>query len=77
MEKAKEAFIKINEKSPKEAQYVVPLAYRKRVLIKMNFREAFHFIRLRSGKQGHISYRKIAQKMYNLSTRFIQCLENN
>jgi thymidylate synthase ThyX len=66
MEKAKETFTKIKEKFPKEAQYVVPLAYRKRVLIKMNFREAFHFIRLRSGKQGHASYRKIAQNMYDL-----------
>lgn len=66
MEKAKEAFLKIKGKFPKEAQYVIPLAYRKRILIKMNFREAFHFIRLRSGKQGHISYRKIAQSMYDL-----------
>jgi thymidylate synthase ThyX len=66
MEKANLAFKKIKEKFPKEAQYVLPLAYRKRLLLKMNLREVFHFIRLRSGKTGHISYRRIAQKMHTL-----------
>ncbi len=66
MEKANLTFKKMKEKFPKEAQYVLPLAYRKRVLMKMNLREVFHFIRLRSGKMGHISYRRIAQKMHTL-----------
>lgn len=46
---------------PHEAQYVVPMAYRKRVLITWNLRELHHFIALRSGKKGHPSYRRIAQ----------------
>ncbi len=45
---------------PAHAQYVVPLAYNKRFLMKMNFREAFHFVRLRSKVHGHESYRRVA-----------------
>ena len=66
MEKAKKAFNEISAEMPKEAQYVIPLAYRKRVLMTMNLRELFHFIKLRSGKMGHTSYRKIAWEMYDL-----------
>ncbi len=66
MDKAKEAYNEISKEMPKEAQYIIPLAYRKRLLITMNLRELFHFIRLRSGKMGHLSYRKIAWAMYEL-----------
>ena len=48
------------------AQYVIPFAYRLRYEITMNLREAFHFIELRSQKQGHISYRKVSIDMYRL-----------
>ena len=48
------------------AQYVIPFAYRLRYQIAMNLREAFHFIELRSQKQGHYSYRKICIDMFNL-----------
>ena len=66
MDKAKCAFDEISKEFPKEAQYIIPLAYRKRLLMTMNLRELFHFIKLRSGKMGHISYRKIAWEMYDL-----------
>lgn len=46
---------------PQAAQYVLPLAWRKRVLITWNLRELHHFVSLRSGRQGHESYRRIAQ----------------
>lgn len=65
MDSAKEAFEKIREKFPKEAQYVIPLAFRKRTLFTWNLRELYHFIKLRSGKEGHISYRRIAWDIYN------------
>ncbi len=65
MERAKELFGKISRKFPKEAQYLVPLAFRKRVLITWNLRELFYFVRLRSGKGGHESYRKIACRVYD------------
>jgi thymidylate synthase ThyX len=45
---------------PWEAQYVVPLAYRVRVLWSLNLREVFHVVELRSAKQGHTSYRQAA-----------------
>lgn len=65
MKKADSAFKKISRRFPKEAQYVVPLAYKKRVLFTWNLRELFHFIKLRSSKEGHISYRKIAWECYD------------
>ncbi|MBR8833221.1 MAG: FAD-dependent thymidylate synthase [Stigonema ocellatum SAG 48.90 = DSM 106950] len=49
---------------PDAAQYVVPFAYRMRWRIKLNLREAYHLIELRSSRQGHPSYRVIAQEMY-------------
>lgn len=61
MERAAESYEKIYEKFPAEAQYIVPLAFKKRTLFTWNLRELHHFISLRSGKKGHISYRRIAQ----------------
>ncbi len=45
---------------PIHAQYAVPLAFRKRFLMRMNFRQAYQFVRLRSRVQGHESYRRVA-----------------
>ncbi|MBN1386441.1 FAD-dependent thymidylate synthase [Candidatus Woesearchaeota archaeon] len=60
MERSRSLFGRIREKHPHEAQYVVPFAFRKRVLFTWNLRELEHFIRIRSSQQGHISYRRIA-----------------
>jgi len=65
MRMAVEAFNEISKNFPKEAQYVVPLAFKKRTLFTWNLRELHHFIELRSGKQGHKSYRRIAQQVYD------------
>ncbi len=65
MDAAATAFERIAASLPKEAQYVVPLAFRKRTLFTWNLRELYHFIRLRSSKEGHISYRKVAWDIYN------------
>jgi len=64
VEKSVEAYNKIYEKFPEDAQYVVPMCFRKRVLITWNLRELHHFISLRSGKKGHASYRRIAQQCW-------------
>ncbi|MFN3476547.1 MAG: FAD-dependent thymidylate synthase [Candidatus Methylomirabilales bacterium] len=64
MERAAEAYAQIAKDFPLEAQYIVPLAYRIRVLFTWNLRELHHFIQLRSGRQGHISYRRIAQQVF-------------
>ncbi len=64
VENSVEAFEKISSQFKEEAQYIVPLCFRKRVLITWNLRELHHFISLRSGKKGHPSYRRIAQECY-------------
>jgi thymidylate synthase ThyX len=64
MARAGEAYNRIAEDYPLEAQYVLPLAYRVRVLFTWNLRELSHFIQLRSAKQGHPSYRRIAQQVH-------------
>jgi len=81
VEKSVEAYKRIAEKlGPEEAQYVVPMCFRKRVLITWNLRELHHFISLRSGKKGHASYRRIAQqcwrelnKIQPLLAKYIRC----
>jgi hypothetical protein len=48
------------------ASYAVAMAYRVRFYMEMNAREAMHVIELRSGPQGHPSYRRICQAMHRL-----------
>ena len=64
MTRAQAAYEAIARDLPREAQYVLPLAFRKRVLFTWNLREIHHFVQLRSGRQGHISYRQIAQQVF-------------
>lgn len=52
-----------------EAQYLMPLAYRKRTLFKMDFAEAVYISELRTGPAGHFSYRNIAYQMYEAVAR--------
>lgn len=63
-----DSWTKLEAEYPMEAQYAVPLAYRLRTLWTMNLRELFHVVELRSGKQGHPSYRRIAQGMYRAAS---------
>lgn len=49
------------------AQYVVPLGYNYHVLANTNLRELFHLVELRSGKGGHVGYRRIAQELHRQS----------
>ena len=46
-----------------EAPYAVSLAYRIRYVLDLNAREAMHLIELRSGREGHPSYRAVALEM--------------
>jgi len=54
----------IKKKNPVQGQYVVNFAYNYPYYMKLNLREATHLIELRTVPQGHIDYRKVAQKMY-------------
>jgi thymidylate synthase ThyX len=44
--------------------YLLPLAYRKRTLFKMDFAEVLYISELRTGPAGHFSYRNVAYEMY-------------
>jgi thymidylate synthase ThyX len=46
------------------APYALCLGYRIRYVLDLNAREAMHLIELRSGREGHPTYRAIAQAMY-------------
>jgi thymidylate synthase ThyX len=46
------------------AQYAIPLAFRKRTLFKMDFAEVTYISELRTGPAGHFSYRNVAYAMY-------------
>ena len=69
MERAAEVSRTIASKSVPEAaenaQYVLPLAYRKRTLFKMDFAEVVYISEIRTTPQGHYSYRNIAWQMYD------------
>jgi thymidylate synthase ThyX len=47
-----------------QSQYVIPLAFRKRTLFKMDLAEAIYISELRTGAAGHFSYRNVAYAMY-------------
>jgi thymidylate synthase ThyX len=65
MRVAAECFRALSSEHPEEAQYLVPLAYRKRFLMSMDLRELHHFVQLRSARQGHASYRRVAQDVFH------------
>jgi thymidylate synthase ThyX len=46
-----------------DASYAVSLQYRIRYILDLNTREAMHLIELRSGREGHPTYRAIALEM--------------
>jgi thymidylate synthase ThyX len=46
------------------AVYVLPMAYRKRTLFKMDFAQALYIAELRTTPAGHPSYRNVAYSMY-------------
>jgi thymidylate synthase ThyX len=52
-----------------QSQYVIPLAFRKRTLFKMDLAEAIYISELRTGAAGHFSYRNVAFAMYEAVAR--------
>jgi thymidylate synthase ThyX len=58
-----------SEASEEQSQYVIPLAYRKRTLFKMDLAEAIYISELRTGEAGHFSYRNVAYAMYEAVAR--------
>lgn len=53
-----------SQEASENAQYAIPLGFRKRTLFKMDFAEAVYISELRSGPAGHFSYRNVAYAMF-------------
>ena len=51
------------------AQYAIPLGFRKRTLFKMDFAEVVYIAELRTGPAGHFSYRNVAYAMYEAAAK--------
>ena len=64
MERSRELYEALLPTFPDQASYAVALAFRIRYSMQMNAREAMHLVELRSGPQGHASYRWVAQEMH-------------
>lgn len=60
MEAAAGAFERISAGNPEVASYLVPNGFRRRVVLTMNLRQAFHFCELRSAANAHFGIRRIA-----------------
>jgi thymidylate synthase ThyX len=70
-----ETRLRENGTEVEHAQYLIPLAYRKRTLFQMDLAEAVYISELRTGVAGHFSYRNIAWKMYYAVTQKHPALE--
>jgi thymidylate synthase ThyX len=57
------------DEAAEQSQYVIPLAFRKRTLFKMDLAEAIYISELRTGVAGHFSYRNVAFAMYEAVAR--------
>lgn len=66
MTRFRSAYDTIHRDAGPEADYLIPLAFKKRTLYKMDLRELYHMVELRSKPGGHMSYRNIVLDMYNL-----------
>jgi thymidylate synthase ThyX len=59
-----EASLASQGQAPQSAQYLLPLAFRKRTLFKMDLAEVVYISELRTGVGGHWSYRSVAYQMF-------------
>ncbi len=60
------AFEKLALYNIDEARFVLAKAWRKRTIFKMNLRELYHIVELRTRSGGHFSYRSLCYDMYEL-----------
>lgn len=67
LERSAEAWARLRDAGrPKDAAYAVSLGYRIRYTMDLNARAAMQLIELRSGREGHPSYRAVAHEMHRL-----------
>jgi len=49
------------------SQYLIPLGYLHRSKFQMNLKQLYYIVELRTRSQGHMSYRRVAYKMFELA----------
>jgi thymidylate synthase ThyX len=63
MDRAAACWKRLADWNPAVASYIVPNGFQRRVLLSMNAREAFTFIKLRSSPNAHFAVRRVACRM--------------
>jgi thymidylate synthase ThyX len=63
MEAAASCWEKLASWNPAVASYIVPNGFNRRILISMNIREAYAFIKLRTSPNAHFAVRRVASRM--------------
>jgi thymidylate synthase ThyX len=66
LQQAADTYYLLSENMPKQAQYVVPMAFKVRWYFHINLRALQWVCELRSGPAGHSEYRFVAQEMARL-----------
>ncbi len=66
MDTAAQNYAAIAADFPEQAAYLVPNGFKRRLLMSMNLREAFHFCELRSAANAHFSVRILAGRMHEM-----------
>jgi thymidylate synthase ThyX len=65
LERSREEHARLAEAGrPEIAPYALSLGYRIRYVLDMNAREAMHLVELRSGREGHPTYRAVAHALH-------------
>ncbi|MEM4366766.1 MAG: FAD-dependent thymidylate synthase [Candidatus Anstonellales archaeon] len=64
MERSEGLYKEIEKEMPEQAEYAITNAHNRRVLVTMNARELYHYIRLRASPAAHFTIREITQKMH-------------
>ena len=65
LERSREEYGRLAEAGrPEIAPYALSLGYRIRYVLDMNAREAMHLVELRSGREGHPTYRAVAHALH-------------
>lgn len=64
VERAEEAWARLRDPFPVQAQYCVTLGHRVRYQIRLDAREAMHLLELRTSPHGHPTYRRLCLEMH-------------
>ena len=63
IERTEKLYSKLQQDIPEHAPYILTNAHKRKILIKMNFRELYHFMSLRLDQHAQWDIRKTAEDM--------------